>query len=123
MEITANGEARPLTRRVNTSSNSLDKSAASLCKSGFSAEGCGSAAKGEGDGGKRCGNQYDNIPEIRANGVVVGGGDEGKGEGEEKEKWRKSSAASVCCNSEFVEFIDTMDERRGSLRSLMRYIP
>lgn len=115
MEISATGEMRPLTRKVNNSSSSLNKSAASLSKPGMSA-----AEKGEGDGGRRCVNHYDNIPEIRANGVVMSGcGEKAKGEEGTGDKWRKS-AASVCCDSEFVDFIDNMEERRGSLKSIMR---
>lgn len=108
VEVMSHGETRPLAKRTCNSSNSLSKSATSLSKSQLSADG-GSHVEVKY-------NPYNNIPEIRT--PTCGGGECSKGE-EGAEKWRKSGS-SVCCNSEFVDFIDNMQDKRESLTSCVR---
>lgn len=104
VEVTSTGEAKPLVK--NSSSNSLNKSLVLLTK--LSAD----------DPIQRQYNPYDNIPEIRSNRAAAKAGAK-KGGCAGDEKWRESSA-SACCHSEFVDFIDNLEERRGSLKSVTR---
>ena len=104
MEVTSTGEAKPLAKKVCSSSNSLNKSSVSLSK--FPAD-----DPAQGLDYPRQYNPYDNTPEIPRTAKV---GKKGRGE-----KWRESSA-SACCHSEFVDFIDNMEERAGSLKSVNR---
>ena len=118
VEVTSHGETRPLTKRTYNSSGSLSKSAASVGKSQFSADGVGHTEVKY--------NPYDNIPEVRTPKGALGScegegcekgeaGGEGEGAGEQRK-----SGSSACCHSDFVEFIDNMEDRRESLASCLR---
>jgi hypothetical protein len=101
VEVTTTGETKPLTKKVYSSSNSLNKSLTKL-------------ATDDGMDHQRQYNPYDNTPEIRSNGAAAKSGKKGDG------KWRDSSA-SAGCHSEFVDFFDNIDERAGSVKSINRY--
>ena len=99
VEITANGEVKTLTRKISGRSN----------KSHFTTDatdGCCGVGE-ESAMGQGSYNPYDNIPELKTNGEGGGGA------------WRKSTS-SACCHSEFVDFIDNLEGRSGSERSLKR---
>ncbi len=111
VEVSATGEAKPLSRKV---SNALNKSSNSLCKGQL----CAASGDDVVQGLERKYNPYDNIPDLKMRGVVAG--DEKGGLDNDNNEAKRKSSASACCHSEFVNFIDNLEERCGSTGSLMR---
>lgn len=111
VEVMTHGETRPL-RKAST------KSATS--------QGKPSAADGFGHNVEVLYNPYDNIPELGTDKCGKEKREEkeekevAKKEGKGEEKWRKSGTPGACCDSEFVDFFDHMQDRRGSVRSSSR---
>lgn len=107
VEVTANGELRSLSKRVNNSSNSLDKQAGLKCA--LSADPAPVPEETV--------HHYDNLLAVQEQGS---GGDAGGGKG--RAGLSEKSGASEYMSSEFLDFFDnmeSMEKKEGSLASLM----
>lgn len=103
----------------NNSSNSLCKSDSSSLNKCC----CGGGGDQGGNEIQARYNPYDSVPESSK--PVSGRGDEEKEEVEEeavKGAGSKAGSKAGCCHSEFVSFIDSMAEKRGSAESKVRYV-
>lgn len=136
VEVTANGELRSLSKRPGNSSSSLDKQAG--LKSACSVEPAPVLEDADQhpqhydsllDPQKKKDNSvhhYDNLLGVQENGSGDMNGRRGGGERREGERgervMRDTASASENESSEFLDFFDNIEKKRGSLVSLMRYL-